>query len=189
MSERVGLDEVLDVLSRVDHQSITHEIETLRAIKQWALDHMGIDYAVGDKVQLKASWRMPEFHADGVAHGWWHFRECLVPGATAIVRDIKFNRYSLGGKGSWHANVIFDRQWSVHDSHNLDGKVTRHWQGPVDDTPEGMIPPSDYDQRNSPTGRKGLFSFRVEELEPASAEAQAGCQVIIRGDRHQKETT
>lgn len=146
------LNETLEMLS--------YELRKYQAIRKWALAQCGADFTTGDRVRIKDGYAVPERFADGTYHGWWHKRECLAPGALATVREIDFNEYY----GYWYATIMLDREWSVNETGD---KEWRHWNGPVADTPEGFEPPSAYEQREYPEGRKHTFSFDVKWLERA----------------------
>jgi hypothetical protein len=156
-----SLDDVMGVLGALADADIRYEIEKLRAIRRWAFDQIGIDYAVGDRVRIKKGYQPRQHFADGQRHGWWPYRECLVAGATATVTKIDFN----ASHGYWYADIVLDREWSVGDNPDTCRFDVRHWHGPADDTPDGMEPPSKFDQEHYPEGRKHTFSFKAEMLE------------------------
>jgi hypothetical protein len=155
---------LLEAVKALPTQEIDYEIRKLQAVYEWALDRCGVDFTVGDRVRIKEGYVVKERFSDGHPNGWWPLRECLVPGATAQVRAIDFN----GAHHYWYADIVLDREWSVHAPRSRDGKEVRYWAGRAEDTPEGMTPPSTYDQEHHPDGRRHLFSFDVEWLEKAS---------------------
>ena len=76
--------------------------------------------------------------------------ECLIPGATAEVVDIKFSPY-LGG---WRVDIRLDQEWSVGEDGWPEPTVKRYWHGSLDTTPDGYIPPSAFNQQHYPQGRR-----------------------------------
>jgi len=150
-------DDLLEWVAAAPRESdVRWEVQKLHAIKDWALARLGINYKIGDRVSIKAGYEVPQHFADGTAHGWWPYHECLVPGATAIVKDIDFNAVH----GYWYADIVLDREFAWNDylkAHN--------WHGPIGETPEGMIPPSTYDQEHHSEGRRHTFCFDAEMLE------------------------
>lgn len=144
--------EWLEWLSKAPRfNDVRSEIEDAEAIRKWCL--RALNFTEGDRVRI-----CRKINTD---NGWKPYAAALAIGATGIVGKIDFNRYSRGGFGAWHAEVILDREW-VEDS--ATGKTW--WNGPADQTPEGMIEPSQFDQTNYPQGRKHTFSLLVEDLEP-----------------------
>ena len=144
------LDETLAHLETLDHHKLKYEIRRLRAVYTWALERCGVDYRAGDRVVIAAD--CPR------NNGWAGYREALARGATATVREIEFNEYSNG----WQATIVLDREWA-----NGREEGVRYWHGPAADTPDGMQPPSAYDQEHHPEGRKHTFSLRAEWLRKA----------------------
>lgn len=168
-SQLASLDDMLDVLDRLDVNKFKWDLTKLKAIRAWALDRAGVDYDVGDKVRIKDTYRMNPTHSDGQANGWWHYRECLVPGATATVMKIDFNPYH---GGYWTATIKLDREWSVGENPDTCKYDVRRWHGSAADTPDGMEPPSGYDQENYPEGRKHTFAFDAEMLSRVPADSE-----------------
>lgn len=148
--------DVLDMIGSVDTGKIRYEVETLRKIKAWALDHLGVDYKVGDRVKI-----VQPIPTD---NGWHHYREALTVGATGAVEEISFN----GIYGYWQAMFVPDREWSVSEDLS-GGRVRRYWNGPAIETPDGFEPPSKFEQEHHPAGRKHRFAFLVEWLALSSS--------------------
>lgn len=146
------LDEILDTLRNIDTQTVKFEIDTLRAIRDWALQQTGIDFAEGDSVLIAEDLNI------GPDSGWWHYRETLAKGQTGIVKEIGFNGYHK----YWYASFVPDREWAMNSS--LTEDVKRYWHGPPDATPEGYHPPSKYEAEHYPEGRKHTFSMNVKRL-------------------------
>ncbi len=141
------LDDAVDALAAADVQAIRYEVKNLRAIKTWAIEHLGLDYAPGDRVAIVSP------KPASIGRGWHPYREALAPGQTGIAGEIAFNELY----GYWYVEVGMDRAWSVS---GLDD--ARYWHGPADETPAGFEPPSDYDQKRHPNGRVEVFALRVE---------------------------
>jgi len=139
-------------------RDVTWHLEKQVAIRKWCL--RDVPFKEGDRVKI-----IRKINTDG---GWKGHEGMLAIGATGVVHKIDFNPYSRGGVGAWHADVAFDREWYTS------GEGKSWWHGPVAETPAGMIPPSEYDQREYPQGNKHAFSLLVEDL--AKAEKQeAAC--------------
>lgn len=153
------LDGLLDALTAVNTHDLQHEIRVLRGIKEWALAQVGL--AVGDRVAL------PRLSI-GPDNGWYCYRECLAEGSPAVVHSVTF---SVSGS-RWLVGVIPERIWSVHPplSSTDEGQPRRYWSGPAADTPEGMTPPSKYDQQHYPDGKPSIFTYRPERLTKLPAE-------------------
>lgn len=165
MKSTSNLDEVLEMLCRLSNTStFRYEVEKLRAIRSWAIEQLDVDYVAGDRVVIKDDYFVPKTFADGTAHGWWGYRECLVPGAIAIVEKIDFNDYHK----YWYANIILDQEWSISefpwDAAKYPDGVKRYWKGPLAETPTGFEPPSLYDQEQYPEGRKHTWAFEAQDL-------------------------
>lgn len=149
-----GLAGVLDVVRSLNLQDLDYELRCLQGIKEWALDHFGIDYRAGDHVRI-----VKEIPCSG---GWAPYSECLHVGATGVVNRIGFVPGFADRPGRWQADFVPDREWSVSDFPVSGGR--RYWHGPVSDTPEGYEPPGKYDTENCPEGRRHTFMFRLDWL-------------------------
>lgn len=156
-------DQLLETLADLNYQQLRYELTKLRAVRDWALDHVGIDYAVGDHVRIKADWRL------GEGSGWRPYREALTPGAGATVNRIDFNE----AHGYWYADIVLDREWSVALKSDGASPDRRWWHGPAGETPEGMEPPTKSDQERHPQGRKHTFMFPATALEKAEGQRDA----------------
>lgn len=136
--------------SAPDQSKLRCELDTLRAINEWVLNEV-VGFHAGDVVEF--------VQVPNTDNGWKPYREALVVGAVADVKDVGFNRYG----GYWYAEIVLRREWTVNDS-NGPGSVVRRWYGPVDETPEGMEPPGSYCQEHYPQGRKHSFRMPVRCL-------------------------
>ena len=154
------IEDMVNLLDATDVQDLRYEVKKYRAIKEWAFKQAGIDFLVGDKVEIHG-WTAQK-------DGWWPSRECLHEGAIATVMDIDFSPHSM----TWYADVVLDREWSVSDypGGKADEVKTRFWHGPVNETPEGYTPPGKFDQENYPNGRKHTYSFNVKYLRKLTEE-------------------
>lgn len=141
-------------------QDIEWQLKKAESIRQWCITQLPV--REGQRVRIVT--------APNCDNGWAPYREALAVGATATVVRIDFNPYSYNGEGAWHANIRLDREWSHSEMH--DG-VHRWWNGPVGETPEGMAPPSKYDQEHYPEGRRHLFSLLADCLAPADSEVES----------------
>lgn len=147
------VEALVDHLGRVDFQSILYQARRSQAIREWALSNLGIDYGIGDRVEI-----VNDFAAQlTLGHGWYGSREALHQGATALVQDIDINPRSM----TWYAEIILDREWTT--SGEARGS-TRFWHGPAAETPAGYEAPTKYDQEHFPEGRKHTFPLPVGRL-------------------------
>ena len=153
------LDEVLDTIRDINTQQMRFEISTLRAIRDWALRQTGIDFAEGDRVVIAEPLNI------GRDSGWWSYRETLAVGQAGVVQKIEFNQYG----DIWQASFYPDHEWVVTEWRG----ERRHWHGPRKTTPDGYEPPSDYEAREYPEGRKHTFSINVKRLRKAATLEQA----------------
>lgn len=149
-----SLQEWLEAMPQLD--AINYELRKGSAIRAWALDHIGVNFDVGDKVVLSGL-RIKD------GSGWSSYREAMADGSTATVTAIDFN----AAHNYWYADIVLDREWAT----SSDGKYGPFWHGPVAETPEGMDPPSPFDQDRYPNGRKHTFSMPVEYLSRFAEEA------------------
>lgn len=138
------LDQMVTFIDSVNLSDAKHELAKLTAIKAWAIAQLGIDYEVGDRVVITE-----EIPTD---NGWRPYRESLAIGQTGVVTDIDFSRHS------WYACVALESAWSVTETH---GEVKRYWKGRAEDTPEGFEPPSKYEQKRYPDGKRKVFMLDV----------------------------
>lgn len=150
-------EEALEMLASIDTQTIQSELEKLRAIREWAVRQAWAWGPIYEGTRV-ALYRVP------TNNGWAPFAEALADGALATVKSVDFNRFSAGGRGLWHADVVLDREWSYSDFNG----GTRWWHGPADETPDGYVRPSDYDIARCPDGRKHTFSIPLKYLEPVN---------------------
>lgn len=150
-----SIDEVLDFLGGIDVHSIRYQQKKMHAIYEWALEHLGIDYRVGDHVRIMRC-VVPGEDCPAKRNGWWHYREALAVGATATVTKIDFNDFWK----YWGANIVLDREWSY-----IDDTGKRYWHGRWEDTPEGYEAPHEIDREMYPNGRRHTFAVRVEDLQ------------------------
>lgn len=154
------LTELVAAVDRLSTQEVRSELETLVAIRDWAVASLGLDYGVGDRVQIAT-----EINTE---NGWRGYHEAFAIGATGRVTAIHFNTSCK----AWQAMFVLDREWSVSVQPN--GGTIRFWRGRVEDTPEGFTPPSPYDQEHTPEGRKHSFAFDVRWLRGLAAEIRRG---------------
>lgn len=146
------VDDVCAALNAIDQGALRWQMKKLRAVREWALRRINIDYREGDRVVI--------CHDIPTDNGWYAYREALAEGATGVVTEIDFNPFSDDGLGAWHATVVLDRAWQVGELH--DGVTKRWWKGRVADTPPGMEPPGRFDQQRYPDGKRKAFSLRIE---------------------------
>lgn len=157
-----ALDDVLKVLTDLRGQTMNdflYEIDRLRAIKEWALRELNLTYVEGDRVEIFAP---PHINRNS---GWWHYREYLRRGAVGTAGEIHFSPH----RKRWYCDFLAERSWSVHDHSGMhDGSnLVRYWNGPADETPEGMTPPSDYDREHHPLGKIKVFMLDATSLRRA----------------------
>jgi hypothetical protein len=135
---------LLDTLSNLNSQDIRLEVKRLRAIEQWAIKSLNLDYTVGDAVKV-----IDYIPCMG---GWDGYQECLAIGTTGTVLSIDFSEYHQ----SWHALYAPDRIWTAR-KHWRTGEVQRLWRWPGTDAPEGMEP--------YPGGpKRSTFMLRTSDL-------------------------
>lgn len=147
-----SLDRLLDVIASVPEQTLRYEVRKLRAIREWALDQVGVDYAVGDAVRIVAGFRVNPVKS----YGWAGYQEALAAGARAKVVAIDFNI----SRRRWYVQIVLDREWSVTTVES----TRRWWHGPADETPEGFEPPDAYEREHYSRGRKHTFTLLVTEV-------------------------
>lgn len=139
------IEGLCQTLSNTNMLQLQWELKQLKAIEAWALRHCGADFGIGDRVVIAE-----DFSRD---NSWRAYQAALAPGATAVVQHIDFNAYLDG----WQAAVTLDREWTESNGGSW-------WHGRAAETPEGMTPPTAYDQEHYPDGRKHSFALRVEWL-------------------------
>lgn len=158
------IDQLVTALEATNMQQLRAEMANLRAVKAWALAQLDIDFHVGDRVVITS----PE--PSQVGGGWHHYREALAVGQTGIAGEITFNE----ARGIWQCLVGMDRTWSVHERETwpppASPVVTRYWNGPADETPEGFEPPRAYDREHHPNGKIKRFAMNVAWLALAPKE-------------------
>lgn len=155
-----AFDDALAALEGIDLQELRAEVGNLRAVKEWALDQIAVDFQPGDRVVITS----PEPSKTG--GGWDHYREALAPGQTGIAGEITFNAYAK----RWQCTVGMDRTWSVHPAvlHGSRDGLIRHWNGPVRELPEGFEPQPAFHQERYPDGKVKHFGMDVRWLAKAT---------------------
>lgn len=144
-----ALTQQLEHLSTLDVIGLKSEVENLRAIKEWALRSLGIDYETGDRVQIVS----PEPSSRG--GGWACYSEALSQGQSGVAGAISFNQFS----GHWYVLVGLDRGWSTSTrGYGATLRTERYWWGPADQMPEG------YERYafDPPEGKVKYFALRVD---------------------------
>jgi hypothetical protein len=121
------VDKLFELLAAMNVYTAIREVSELEAIKEWAIDSLGLDYSAGDRVRI-CSDRPWEIANDSNYNGWHFYRNSLTRGQEGIAGEITYNSY----KRSWYTLVSFDRA----RSDSADGKM-KFWYGPEDLTPEG----------------------------------------------------
>ncbi|MGW2371741.1 hypothetical protein [Kitasatospora sp. NPDC001683] len=149
-------DSALDAITAIDTHTIRAELANLRAIREWALRQLNLDYQPGDRVVITSN------EPSESGGGWAHYSEALAPGQTGIAGEITYNQY----RGRWSVLVGMDHAWAT--SEQYDGTVTRYWSGPAAETPDGYEPPSRYDQEHHPDGRVKHFAMDVTWVRKAT---------------------
>lgn len=144
------IDEILEFVSSIDIQSLKWQIRKYRSIREWALQQLGIDYRVGDRVQI-----IKKLKTD---NGWACYAEALAVGQTGRVVEVDFSEYAK----KWFVTVALDKAWSV--SHRSNGETIRYWRGKVSETPEGMVAPSQVEQEHYPDGKVKYFMLWTDEV-------------------------
>lgn len=96
------LNEALDALRKAWDSNTKYEWKRLLAVETWALDQLPVKF--GDRVRIV---QCPAAEKPG--SGWYAYRECLVPGATATVEEVSFNTH----RRSWYAHIRLDKEWGV----------------------------------------------------------------------------
>lgn len=154
-----AVEDTVAAIKGLDLQALQSEVNELRAIREWALAQLDVDFTTGDRVVITS------LRPSQVGGGWEVYREALAVGQTGIAGKIYFNQNSK----RWQVLVGMDRAWSVHESGRFDDpKMTRYWRGPASETPEGFEPPSEYDQQRHPEGRVKHFALDVTWLAMAN---------------------
>ncbi|MFI5814919.1 hypothetical protein ACIA7S_28670 [Streptomyces sp. NPDC051643] len=150
------LRDTLTALASLDLRSLRNELDRLVAIREWAMDQIGVDYKVGDRViitDLNVSRVDP-------THGWYPYREALALGQGGTVEEITFNTHSK----RWVTCVAMTHTWSVHEQGwGLNTKQVRYWNGPADETPDGYTPPL------TPNGKTKHFYISADSISKDNA--------------------
>lgn len=147
-----AVEDTVAALRSLNLQALQSEVDNLRAIKDWAMTQLGVDYKPGDRVVIVSS--APSSVERG--SGWYHYREALEPGQTGTAGEITFN----SSRKCWQVLVGMDRAWSV--STETFRPPTRYWSGPASETPDGYVAPSKFDQERYPEGKVKWFAMKVE---------------------------
>jgi hypothetical protein len=143
----------LDELVSLDLRELKAEVKKLRDIEAWALANLGVDYTVGDRIEIVNE--KPSRSQDG----WKAYAEALAVGQVGVAGDIHFNGYAK----SWYVLVLMDRSWSTHE--DWKGNVTRCWRGPADEAPKGFTVPPYY----PPEGKTKAFAMPVSWVRKAAS--------------------
>lgn len=157
-----NLDDFLAVLDSTRPHELRAELKTLQGIRSWAIEQLGLDYEVGDRVTIVNP------RPSQTMGGWTHYREALAVGQTGIVARFGFDVH----KKEWYIIVDLDRSWSL--SEGPQGEK-RYWNGPAHLTPEGFEPPSRYDREHYPEGKIKSFymnPYWVTRYEPGESEPE-----------------
>lgn len=138
------------------HLNAKREVETLRAIQEWAIASLKLDYKEGDEVVIVHD--DPHSKASRVGSGWHDYREALLPGACLAKADrIYFNTFSK----QWQVEVGLIDSWSTHygTGSRIPAKV-RYWNGLAASKPEG----DNWQQGSGPGGAIKVFSLDVHDV-------------------------
>jgi hypothetical protein len=150
-----------------------NEIKKLREIREWAIGQLRLGYEPGDRVQILTP---PEISPSS---GWNGYQEALAAGRTGTAGDLHFLR------GQWYCDLHMDRAWSVsrrpRDGHP--DEIYRYWKGPVAETPDGMVPPSEFDIGRHPEGLVKVFMFRAAHLGKADLVPEYDATGLPRAER------
>lgn len=144
------INDMIEALDSTRIGDLRSELKNLQAIKAWSIGQLGLDCQPGDRVTIVSE------QPSSTGRGWAAYSEALALGQTGIAGEITFNEYA----NRWQVDVGLDRCWSTHDDR-------RYWKGPAELTPEGFIPPDDYDQKTWPNGRVKHFSMDVSWVRKA----------------------
>lgn len=164
------LDDLIKVLTDLRGQplnDVLYEIENLHAVRDWAISQLGIDYEEGDYVQIV---NPPVIKND--SNGWWTYREVLTTGRVGVAGPVRFSSLHK----IWYCDLLLTHTWSTHKRKqwNKPPEITRYWNGPVDQTPAGYEPPSDFDRARHPDGRPKIFMLKAQSLAKAPAQYEPG---------------
>ena len=162
-----AIDDAFGALTSNNLQQIRSEVANLRAIKAWSLKQLGMDFEVGDRVAIVDD----QPSSVGRNSGWYAYREALAVGQTGIAKEVFFN----DSHGIWQVEVAMDRTWTIDErdaftGHGYQTVYTRYWNGPADETPEGFVAPSKFDQERCPGGKVKHFYLNVRWLAKAPDE-------------------
>lgn len=147
---------ILDDLVALDVRQLKAEFDQLQAIREWALDNLGLDYVAGDRVEICHP--RPSQSTDG----WKCYAEALAVGQTGIAGEISFNSHAK----AWCVLIGMDRTWSTHEQGSWrEQTVVRYWNGPLAEMPEGHLPTYDLDKY--PEGKTKHFFMRVDWVRKA----------------------
>lgn len=120
----------------VDWFTAKGELQRLVAIEQWALKQQ--PFQPGARVQLAPHYQVPQYLESGSQHGWWVYRDCLHPGARAMVQTIDFNWVWL----YWYAAIVLDHEFWMDEKgvrHDKPADHKHYW----DFRPEDLVPLED----------------------------------------------
>lgn len=132
-------------------KNLESRLKYLHALEEWAEAQQ--PFKAGDHVCIRKNWSFDRVDS----WGWSGFEECLVGGATAVVRRVYFSIWSK----DWSIEIVLDNEWS---GSVYAGEITRYWNGPACETPDWCQTPSDYDQKTHPEGIKHTWRFKAENL-------------------------
>ena len=104
-----NLADLIAWLDKLNIQDLRYELKKLQALREWAFDQAGIDYAEGDKVRISSDYVVAYRLKDGFPNGRWHYRECLAGGASGTAVRIDFSPYAK----AWCTDFRPDREWET----------------------------------------------------------------------------
>jgi hypothetical protein len=94
------LDKALDALTGIRIQDLRSEVDNLRAVRDWAVQQLRLDYRPGDEVVIVSD--RPSSTKAG--SGWYPFRMELAEGQTGIAGDVFFN----ASHAKWQVEVAIE---------------------------------------------------------------------------------
>lgn len=103
------LDKVLELLGAINITPTLREYDELQAIKEWALESLGLDYGPGDSVVICSDTPWDISNEKGC--GWRDYQEFLQRGKRGLAGKIYFDTYHKKWATSFITGV---KEYSFH---------------------------------------------------------------------------
>lgn len=124
------MDKIMEFVGAIDLKRTVREYADLEAIKQWALDSLGLDYQAKDRVMICSNAPyLDAFEPGSRLHDW---KYSLVRGQQGVVEHVGFDRVDK----VWKVWVRMER---CRNEFEQLGHPYKFWYGPKDETPDGYL--------------------------------------------------